>query len=133
MDQHTPEGRHEFKKPGRDNSKNWIHLFVSMGKKGGAKPKTATVEVSAEVRKQVDAHRQAATQQILKKEYSGALEAFDKAYKLLPENCAERWDLTQKKAFCYLNLRKYKDAIREAGTILEASPDSLTAKKTRVG
>jgi hypothetical protein len=103
-----------------------------MGKKKSGSRGTA--EVDEGVLREVDTLRSTAGAQYLKKDYAGALDAFDKAYKLLPGDCAQRWyslsllasfgfhcykhwhtraagaaareALSQKKAFCYMNLQK---------------------------
>lgn len=51
-------------------------------------------------------HKKAATSAFAKKEYTKALESYDKATKLLPDSAADKVDLISNKAACYYQLKK---------------------------
>lgn len=62
-----------------------------------------------QVRQKVDALYKAASQHYLKKEFGQALDAYGNALQLLPSGGPPsplHTDLLQKKAFCYMNMRK---------------------------
>lgn len=65
------------------------------------------------------------------KDYQKALDLYEKGIKMLPEGSGERADFYCNKGACYMQMKRYKDAVRECSSALTASPGNGKALQRR--
>mmetsp|Transcript_9583 Transcript_9583/g.20413 ORF Transcript_9583/g.20413 Transcript_9583/m.20413 type:complete len:652 (+) Transcript_9583:75-2030(+) len=102
------------------------------GRKGSAKsPSKAVPAATPEVAAKVQELKTEAQKLFLSKDFAKAVEIYDQATKALPDGSSDKADLLQKKAGCYMQMKKFKEAVKECSTLLEQQPGSVAALKTR--
>lgn len=84
-----------------------------------------------EVAKKVSDLKSQGNKMFAQKDWAKAIEQYESAMKMLPAGHAERGDLLCNKAACLMGLNRYKDAVKECGSALEAVPNSAKALRSR--
>lgn len=102
-----------------------------MGKKTKTILSKSTEALDTEVAKKYSDLKQEGNQCFAKKDYLKAIELYDQASKVLPEGAVEKADLVSNKAACYLLLKRFKDAAKEASNALQLQPNHLKALQRR--
>lgn len=112
-----------------------------MGKKAKGKPGSsgdvpgaaAAAEMDEELATQFNEVKSKGNKLFANGEHSKAIDVYDKALKLLPEgtNGGERADLLSNKAACYIKMKRFKDAVRECTSALQASSSFPKALQRR--
>lgn len=104
-----------------------------MGKKTKSPgSKNASIaSVAPEVEQQLQEISKEATKLFVSKEYAKAVELYDKAIKLAPESSAEKAEALSNKAACFLQQKRYKEAVKECTSALEVQPNYVKALTRR--
>jgi len=94
-----------------------------MGKKPKAKSPSTTPEVvDTERATEVAELKRSGNNQFAERDFQKALDTYDKAVKMLPEASAEKADILSNKAACYIQMKRFKEAVRECSAALTSSP-----------
>lgn len=103
-----------------------------MGKKGKVKSGgSENVAVLPQVLNEVEELKNKGNLLFAGKEYQKALEVYEKAIKLLPEGASEKTDLFSNRGACYMQMKRYKEAVKECSAALGTNPGNTKALQRR--
>ncbi|GMH37813.1 hypothetical protein BSKO_05686 [Bryopsis sp. KO-2023] len=102
-----------------------------MGKKGKGKTASGDVVVDDNILQEASDLKAKGNKCFGEKEYQKALETYDKAIKLLPDGSVERADIYCNKGACYMQMKRFKEAVRECTSALQANPGNGKALQRR--